>query len=251
MKTITYAIAICLLATLIPFQTQGQNDNDQMFAIYTYEIKPEKVKAEEAFVKEMKAKFKQYNVESPTWSTAVTNTNSFMYIVPIENMAQLDDNPWGPIIKKMGEDNWKKFTDKAKGHESSSSSSVSVLDSELSYMPEGLDPTTEGQDFRAWNIFHIKPGKYDEAKAVAKKIREVYAANKSKFYYRVYHNRFGGDGNTMVIVSSHRNMGDYYQNVEAARSLVQKDIEKLYDELLTYVVKQNRVYGNMRPDLSN
>ncbi len=240
-----------MIATLIPFQTQGQNDKDQMFAVYTYDVMPEKVKAEEVFVKEMKAKFKENKVEGPTWSTAVTNTNTFMYIVPIENMAQLDENPWEPIIKKMGKENWKKFTDKAKGHESSSSSAVSVLDSELSYMPEGLDPTTEGKDFRAWNIFHIKPGQYDEAKAVAKKIKEVYAAKKSKFHYRIYHNTFGGDGNTMVVVSSHKNMGDYYQNAEAARSLVQKDVEKLYDELLTHVAKQDRMYGNMRPDLSN
>lgn len=251
MKTIKNFVAICLIAVVMPFNAFAQGDNDQMFAVYTYEIMPEKVKAEEAFVKEMKATLKKHGVEGPTWSTAVTNTNTFMYIMPLENMADLDNNPWQELSEKMGEKEWKKLIDKADGHESSSSSSVLVLDAELSYMPDGLDPTTEGKDFRAWNMFHIKPGKYDEAKDLAKKIKEVYASKNSKFHYRIYHNRFGGDGNTLVVVSSHKNMGDYYQSASTARALVEKDTESLYDEFLTCVAKQDRMYGNMRPDLSN
>lgn len=251
MKTIHLFVAICISAMAIPFHTQAQNENDPIYAVYTYEIMPEKVKAEEAFVKEMKSKLKEYNVKGPTWSTAVTNTNTFMYIMPLKNMAQLDENPWKAIVEKMGEKNWKKLTDKAKGHESSFSSSALVLDSELSYMPNGLSVQTPGKDFRAWNIFHIKPGKYDEAKAIAKKIKAVYTNKNAQFHYRVYHNKFGGDGYTLVVVSSHKNMGDYYETAETARTLVEKDVEALYDEFLTYVAKQERQYGTMRPDLSN
>ena len=54
MKTIKFLVAFCLFAMVTSFQINAQNDNDQMFAVYTYEIMPEKVKAEEAFVKEMK-----------------------------------------------------------------------------------------------------------------------------------------------------------------------------------------------------
>ncbi len=251
MKSIHLFVAFCIFAMAIPFQTQAQGNNDPIYAVYTYEIMPEKVKAEEAFVKEMMSTLKNNGVKGPVWSTAVTNTNKFMYIMPLKNMAQLDENPWKDIMEKMGEKNWKILIDKAKGHESSFSSSVLELDSDLSYMPDGLSVQTPGKDFRAWNIFHIKPGKYDEAKAMAKKIKAVYANKNAAFHYRVYHNKFGGDGNTLVVVSSHKNMGDYYQTAETARTLVQKDVEALYDEFLTYVAKQERQYGSMRPDLSN
>lgn len=244
-------VIICFVVLILPSSLFAQKDDDPMFAVYTYEIKPEKVKAEEAFVKEIIAKLKEHGVEGPTWSTATTNDNRFMYIMPIKNMAQLDEQPWQPLIDKMGKENWKKFTDKARDHESFNSSSVSVLDSELSYMPNGIDPNTVGEDFRSWNIFHIKPGMYDKAKELAKQIKEVYAEKKSDFYYRIYHYKFGGNSNTMVVVSSHENMGDYYQNSVTARELIMGDVESIYDEFLTCVAKQERIYGEIRPELSN
>ena len=251
MKTTKNLAIICLVALMLPFTAFSQKEDDQMFAVYSYEIRPEKVKAEETFLKEIIAKLKQYGVKGPTWTTATTNTNGFSYIVPIKNMAQLDEKPWQALIDKMGKDNWKKFIDKSKANEASSSSSISVLDSELSYMPSGLNPNTPGEDFRAWNIFHIKPGMYDKVKGIAQKIKNVYANKNANFYYRIYHNKFGGNGNTLVVVSSHKNMGDYYQKATASNELIGKDIEALYAEFLTCVAKQERSYGKMRPDLSN
>ena len=250
-KTIKSVIAICLVALMLPSSAFSQQEDDQMFAVYSYDIRPEMVKAEEAFVKEIIAKLKEYGVKGPTWSTATTNTNGFSYIVPLKNMAQLDEKPWQPLIDKMGKENWKKFIDKSKAHESSSTSSVSVLDSELSYMPNGLNPATPGEDFRAWNIFHIKPGMYDKAKEIGKKIKEAYASKNSNYYYRIYHNKFGGNGNTFVVVSSHKNMGDYYNKSEANLTLLSETVLPLYDEFLKCVAKQERSYGKMRPDLSN
>lgn len=251
MKTFKFLSIICLIALMLPFTVFSQKENDAMFAVYSYDLKPEKVKAEETFVKDIIAKLKQYGVKGPTWSTAITNTNRVSYIVPLKNMAQLDEKPWQPLIDKMGKENWKAFIDKSKGNEVSSRSHVSVLDSELSYMPNGLDPKTTGLDFRAWNIFHIKPGMYDKAKAIAKKIKAVYATNNSEYYYRIYHNKFGGSGNTFVVVTSAKNMGDYYNKSKANLELLRNNIEVLYDEFLTCVAKQERAYGKMRPDLSN
>ena len=250
-KTIKLLLLTLILSLMLPMSAFSQKDDDAMFAVYSYNIRPEMVKAEEAFVKEIIALLKKHGLDGPTWSTATTNTNGFSYIVPLKNMAQLDEKPWQPLIDKMGQENWKKFIDKSKGHESSSSSSVSVLDSELSYMPNGLNPKTPGQDFRAWNIFHIKPGMYDKAKEIGKKIKDLYSSKNSNFYYRIYHNKFGGNGNTFVVVSSHKDMGDYYQKSQATKDLLGKDAESLYDEFLTCVAKQERQYGKMRPDLSN
>lgn len=250
-KTIKLFVLILIVALMVPLSAFSQKDDDPIFAVYTYDIKPEMVKAEEAFVKELIETLKKYGLDGPTWSTATTNTNRYLYIVALKNMAQLDKKPWQPLIDKMGEAKWKQLIDKSKGHESVNSSHVSILDSELSYMPNGLSTKTPGQEFRAWNIFHIKPGMYDKAKEIGKKIKAVYQSKNSNYYYRIYHNKFGGNGNTFVVVSSHENMGDYYQKSQATQKLLGKEVEALYDEFLTCVAKQERQYGKMRPDLSN
>lgn len=250
MKTIKLFSLLYVAFFLVPLSISAQEEKDPLYGIYTHEVYPDKWDTEVAFVKEIKAALDEYDVDGLKWFTAATNANEFMYIVPMKNMAELDENPWAELVDKMGKDKWKAMLDKYKDNKAKVTSSVISLNRDITYMPEGLDSGDPDENFRSWNIFYIKPGHMRDAKEAAKKIKEYYASKNSMYHYRIYETYFGGDDNILYVSSSGKNMADYATDAENNYELLGEGIVPLYDDFLTHVRKQERKYGNMRPDLS-
>ncbi len=228
----------------------AQDDDRQMFSVYEYEVKPDMVAQSEKFDKKLIALLDEHNCSGPNWITAQSMDNRFLYIEPISSMADLDKKDFKELADKMGKDALKEFWKTSYAYEASHKSYVLSLDKSLSYMPEGIDITTPGEDFRRWDYFHLKADKYNEAEELATKIQKLFVEKKSKVAYRFYRSGFGTKGPFFMVASSAKNMADHSQKLMANREVMGPEFLDLYQQLMACCKKVDFVYGQMRPDLS-
>lgn len=247
-KKLNFLLAILLLTPLALLQ--AQENKNQAFYIHEDQVKPSKIQEYEKVSKEFAEACKTHKLPDVSWNTAATTTGRYLTIAPIENMAELDKNVFTPLMEKMGEDAFtdifKRFNECYDKH----GDYVVYLNNELTYMPEGVSTTTEGENFRKWHFLHVAPNNIQNLKGKLKEIRTMFAKKGSKEYYRVYHNGFGNMGDYYVVVLSAKDAEDYEKKSAANDVLIGVEGKELLGEMFKYVLKYEVETGEMRPDLS-
>jgi hypothetical protein len=79
---------------------------NRAYSIQEYVLLPSKVKEYEKTLKEFMDIIKKYNILDAKWITTQTNDFRYLFVQPIPNMAELDNNKfWVVLREKMGADN--------------------------------------------------------------------------------------------------------------------------------------------------
>jgi hypothetical protein len=127
---------------------------------------------------------------------------------------------------------------------------IVYLNKELTYMPEGIDITTEGENFRKWHFLYVAPENTQSLKSKLKELKALFQEKGSKEYYRIYHNGFGSEGDYYLAVISARDAQDYASKSSENEALLGEEGEKLFGEVFKYVLRYETEEGEMRPDLA-
>lgn len=239
-KSITLlAFIICLTITFSYAQ--------KMYQVHVDYVNPSKIQDYEAISKDFIAACKTHNPQT-SWITTTTSDNRYMYVSPMENFAELDKNPFADMAKTMGDsfgDIFKRFNTCYDKH----GDYVLVLDEGLSYMPDGMTQTPEGEDYRKFYFLYYTPETQGKLWEAMKGIKDLFVSKGSKEYYRVYRSGFGiTDSYYMVAVSSKDEIDSATKSI-ANDKLLGEEGKVAFGKLMSATSKFEEFAGRMRPDL--
>ncbi len=223
--------------------------NTQAYWIHEDVVKPAMVAEYEAVVKELLANMKKHNIQEANFLVTNTDDNRYMYIGPIENMAQLDKPVFNTLSEKMGGDAMSALFNRMDKCYDIEHNYVLHLDKDLSYMPEGITQTPEGRDYRHYHYLHIAPGNRSVVKAKMKAVKDLFSSKGSPMYYRVYKSGFGTRGEFYMVAVAAKDAVDHAQMSKANEELLGEDGHKTFTELFANLLKYEALSGHMRPDM--
>lgn len=250
MRTLKTTLLITAMLLLIPNMTQAQDSKNQAFYIHEDQVRPSMTQEYEKISKDFMEACKEHNLQDISWNVASTSTGRYFNISPIENMADLDKNVMAPLSEKMGKEAFSAMFKRFNQCYDKHGDYIIYLNKELTYMPEGISITTEGQNYRKWHYLHVTPDNIQNLKGKLKELKELFAQKGSKEYYRVYHNGFGNMGDYYLAVLSAVDAEDAAKKSKANQELLGEEGKKLFAEVFSYVHKYEVESGGMRPDLA-
>lgn len=249
MKTQHLKPLLALLVFTISSGLNAQEKTSQAFWIHEDVVKPGMVSEYEAVCKELVDNMKKYNIQEMNSLVAQTLDNHYLWIGPIENMAQIDKPLFKTLAENMGEKEMGALFDRMDKCYDIEQNYVLTLDPELSYMPGGITQTPEGQPYRKFHYFHYTPGNRAAVIAKAKEIKKMFESNNSALDYRAYRSGFGVRGEYLMVAVAAKNAGDYAAKVEKNNEAMGEAWAQLYNEFMATLDDYQMVEGIMRPDM--
>ena len=250
MKTLKNFFLLCAFLAS-PWLTNAQEEkNYQAYWIHEDRVKPSMIQTYEQISKDLVAACKEHNVQETKWLAMRTNDNSYIYVSPINSMADLDKNGFATLNEKMGEDKVNALFNRYNETYDEHGDYVIWLNKELSYMPGGISQTVEGEDYRLFYYHYVTP---EENKAYVeglKKIKSAFEKHNSKIHYRVYRSGFGVMGDYYMIAISGVNEAQSAQRGDENWESMKDDFEPLIEDLNKHIYKYEQKRGWMRPDLA-
>lgn len=244
MKTIktTLLLAFFLCFTCNALQAQ------KMYQVHQDNVKPSMMMEYEKISKDFKAACVEHNLQAQ-WLTVTMDDFRYLFVTPIENFAELDKEPFADMAKAMGDkfgDLFERFNKCYDSH----GDYIILLDEELSYMPEGISQTQEGQDYRDYYFIHYTPQNGKKIKEGMKAVKDMFATKGSKNYYRIYKTGFGSPSSYYLVASSSKDAIDSATKQKANQDVLGPDRYETFNKVMNYASKMEEVTGKIRRDLS-
>jgi len=180
MKTLKTTFLLAIILLLTPMISISQNN--QSFWIHADQVKPSKQADYEQVAKDFIEACTKYNLKDSDWSTARIDDGTYLTITPISNMADLDKNTLAPLFEKMGEEKFRSIFKRFNECYDKHGDYIVTLNSDLSYMPNGLTLNTEGQNYRKWHFLYVTPS---NSQALREKIKAIKDGKQVEFAKRV------------------------------------------------------------------
>ena len=224
-------------------------DSPQSFWIHEDLVKPSKVMEYEAVGKELIGHLKKHNIQEVNFMATSMDDNRYIFIGPLANMADLDQNIFATLSEKMGKEAFSDLFRRMDACYDVEHDYVIHLEPELSYMPEGISMVTEGADYRTYHFLHYTPANRAVVKEKVQAIRDLFARKGSKEYYRVYRSGFGAPNEYYMVAVSAKDAADQGTMASENTKLLGAEGEKAFGELFGSLLKYEKFTGRMRPDL--
>lgn len=247
MKIFKTTIVLALILLLIP--TLSYSQNIQAFWVHEDQVKPGMSSEYESITKEFNEISKKNDFKA-NWSVAQMTNGKYLTITPIEKLGDIDDFSMAELSKKVGEEKFKSYFDRYNKCYDIHGSYVTLLNNDLSYMPDGMSTTQEGKEYRTWHIISVTPQNKAKMAENMKIVKDLFVSKKSKMHYRVYTNGFGQIGDRFVIVVSAKDELDMAQMSVENRKLLGPESKAKFDAVFNLASGYEEVTGRMRPDLS-
>ena len=246
MKTIKTALTILVFVILTPISTSAQ----KMYRIHEDVVKPSHVVEYESVIGELLAMVKKHNLQDVKWITSVTNDSRYMFISSMENYAELDKpNFVSALIEKEGKEKIYDLFDRMDKCYDTELDYIIRLNEELTYMPEGITQTPEGEDFRDFHFLYVAPGNRSIVKDKMKAIKALYESKGSKTYYRVYNSGFGTGGEYYMVAIAAKDGEHMAKKGKENKELLGEEGDKAMWGMYSNVLRYEKVEAEMRPDL--
>ncbi len=239
-----------ILAILMCVSTYAQKDRYQMYVVHEDHVIDGMMDKHHQGDKNLADVAKREKMKGMDWITFVSDDNRVMYLSPIDNMADLDKNPFENLEKKLGKEAYDDLFDAYDGTYSKHGDYILRLDKELSYMPGGITQTPAGQDYRELIFYHIPPGGAEKAEELARYVKKMYEDNNSKIHYRLYKSGFGNMGNYYMVAVAAKDAADLEKRREENMSMLGDKGEALRDKIESTFSDIERVTGHLKPELS-
>lgn len=249
MRTLNVKLTSLLLGLVMGTSALSQGDS-QSYWIHEDVVKPSKVADYEAVCKELTDNLKKHNIQE--LSTIVTNTEDdrYLWVSPIANMADIDKPIFTTLMEKMGKEAFSNLFNRMDECYDVEQDYVIHLDKSLSYMPEGITQTPEGENYRKFFYFHITPVNRGMVKKTMQSITDLFNSKGSTLYYRVYKSGFGTRGEFYMVAVAAKDAADYHAKIVANNEMLGDEWPKLYGKLRSSLLKYEEFTGSMRPDMA-
>ena len=240
-----------ILFVMAPILAQAQSEkNYQAFWVHEDRVKPGMTETYEKVTKDLVAACKENDVKDASWLTVRMNDNTYLYVSPIEGMADLDKNGFEVLGEKMGSDKMGALFSRYDETYNKHGDYVIYLNKELSYMPGGVAQTIDGQDYRLFYYNYVTPENMKGFADTMKKIKGAFEKHNSKLHYRVYTSGFGVMGTYFMIAVASENEMKGAQLGDENWEMMKDDFQPLLTELNKHTYKMEEKRGWMRPDLA-
>jgi hypothetical protein len=236
-----------LLVALIPLLALSQNN--QLYRIHVDHVYPSSSEDYEKISKKL-ADLAKENQEEEGWNVLWTNDNRVISISPIDGWANMADDFMPKTRAKIGDDKFAEIFNDFDKHYDNHNDYILILSGGLSYMPDGLTTTPEGQNYRKNLVMYHKARDRQKIAEIAAKFKELYTQKGSKSHYRLYFSGFGNTESYILVSNAAASPLEFEKQSEENRKLLGEDSRKLWDELMQYVTKIEYTEGYMQPDLS-
>jgi len=132
------------------------------------------------------------------------------------------------------------------------STQICVFRPDLSHMPteSAFVPDFSQPFYQSVIVYHIKPGKYEEAEAVAKKIKELEDKRQSPMAYYMYERIFGQDSLAFIGVACAKDKAAFVELDQKMQANPDQEIEKLFTDNLHLITKIEMKEGTFVPEAS-
>ena len=248
MKTLKMTLVAAMVTALTINFSQAQ-EGKQMYTVHVDHVKPSMLMEYEGVCKELLVKCNEYNFEEP-WLTLVTDDFDYFYVTPIDNMAELDVNPFAALAKKMGEKELGAMFQKMDKYYEDHVDYTIVMDKDLSYMPDGMTQTPAGKPFRKNTMYYFKPEHFDAAEQLAKDFKDLFTKKGSKMHYRVYRSGYGSDGTYFMVAVAAESPAAFEAMASENDALLGEEGQQLFGRLMGLISERKIISGYVRADLS-
>lgn len=225
--------------------------SQQKFHIHEDVVKPSMTAEYEAVLAEFNKLTKEHPIEDFNMMVFQGSDNHYFYISPIESHADLDKpSPIAMLAEKAGKDKVYALFDRMDKCYDTERDYVLVLDNDLSYMPDGMTLTPEGQNYREHYKIYVSPGNRNEVQEKMAAVRKMFADNQSKMHYRVYKSGFGTEAEFYLVSVAAADELDMAQKAKANRELMGDDGQSMMFEMFQTTLNIVETEGFMRPELA-
>ena len=144
MRTLKTTLLVVLALFLMPNATEAQASTPQSYWVHEDVVKPAMLTEYETTCKELTANMKKHNIQELNVIVTQTTDNRYLWVSPINTMADIDRPVFKTLSEKMGADNMKALFDNMNKAYDIEHDYIIQMDKELSYMPGGITQTPEG-----------------------------------------------------------------------------------------------------------
>ena len=250
MRTEKLKILIALLLVIPIGIIKAQNSNTQGFWVHEDVVKPSMVAQYETICKELTSNMKQHNIQELNVIVVNTADNRYLWVSPINTIADVGRPVFKTLAEKMGAEKMGNLFDRMDKCYDIEHNYLLNLDKELSYMPSGITPTPEGQDYRKFHYYHFTPGNAAVVKEKVKAIKKLFESKGSKLEYRVYHSGFGNRGEFYMVAIAAKDATDYAAKIAENNELLGEEWPTTYSSFMGTLTHYEPVEGRMRPDMA-
>ena len=244
MKTIKNTILLTFILCLTLYTTQAQ----KLYQVHHDNVNPSMLGEYERVARNFHEACVSHNLQAE-WLTVMMDNFTYLYVTPIENFAELDKRPMADMAKAMGDDFGKMFQDFDKCYDSHGTYMI-MLDENLTYMPEGIDQSTDGQDYRNFYYIYFTPQNEKALRDALKEVKQMFSDKGSKNYYRIYRTGFGVMDSYYMVAMSSKDAIDAAQKNKANEDLLGPERYETFNKVLAAASKMEEVTGQIRRDLS-
>jgi hypothetical protein len=244
MKTIKLSLLVTLLFCLTTTLTFSQ----QAYLIHQDNVKPSMVWEYESIAKEFNDACKEHNPDT-SWITVQMSDFKYLYVTPMENFAEMDKTPFKDMANAMG-DKFGDLFDRFDKCYDSHGNYVVFLNESLTYMPDGISQTQEGENYRDYFYIYYKPENGKKIKEGMKAIKDMFQEKGSKSYYRIYHSGMGSMESYYIVAMSSKDEIDSAQKSKANTELLGPERFDVFKKMMAYAERMEDTDGKIRPDLA-
>ena len=238
----------CML--LAPIFAFAQEKNYQAYWVHEDRVRPAATDTYEQISKDLVAACKEHAIKDTGWITVAMDDNSYLYLSPINNFADLDKNSFATLAEKMGSDNMGKLFSRYDECYDQHGDYVIYLLKDMSYMPGGISQTVEGQNYRVMYYNYVSPENDKNFREAMKNIKSAFEKHNSKLHYRVYKSGFGVMGDFYMVAVASADPGDMNKKSSENWDVMKSDFEPLLKEMNKYTWKVETKRGWMRPEMA-
>ena len=249
MRTQKLSFLIALLLAPLCFLAQ-EAKTTQAFWVHEDVVKPSMVAEYQSVCKELVENLKKHNIQGISTIVANTVDNRFLWVSPLENMAQLDKPVFKDLAAKMGADKMGALFDRMDKCYDTEQNYVIVMENELSYMPGGMTQTPDGEGYRKFHYFHYTPGNRAAVKEKVKAIKALFESKGSKLHYRVYRSGFGTRGEFYMVAIAAKDAADYANKIAENNETMGEEWINTYGSFMATLSRYEVIEGAMVPDLA-
>ncbi|HPG11248.1 MAG TPA: hypothetical protein PLU37_06940 [Chitinophagaceae bacterium] len=250
MKKLKIFLLIFLFVNLSMPSLFGQDsDRYMLFGVHEDVVYPAKFQDYEKVINELVENVNKYKVKELKWITTNTNDFRYLYVYPVANMAEMDNDNFKILADKMGADKLGDLFERMDKCYAEHFNYMLMLDKKLTYMPGGITQTPAGQNYRRFYYVYFTPSEAGKLEESLMAVKDLYTKKGSKQEYRVYRSGFGAPGDFYMIAVADKDGLSYETNDAANNKLIGNDAEGIFLEMMKHVRKFQEVTGRMRPDL--
>ncbi|WP_420400144.1 hypothetical protein [Flagellimonas sp.] len=252
MKTLQKKLFVASAAFLFSGLLLAQEKTTQAFWVHEDRVKPSMVMEYEKASKELTDHCKAQNIQGVSWISTQTDDFRYLYVTPIDSLADISkaSKKFNSLSDKIGEEVFDNLFDELDKCCNALGDYVLVLDHSLSYMPDGMTQTPEGQDYRRFFYLHTTPSGMSKMKEGMKAVKNMFKEKGSKVHYRVYRSAFGNMGSFYMVAVAAKDGVAYEQRSAENDELLGPEAQAVFGKVMKYVTKMEEISGKMRPDFA-